>query len=249
MKTKYFPLIDFFDVPLFRSHRRPAQLLLVSLIAYYHERQRTRGLDTDANIRRMARYEVSISRNEVCKKFNFSKRLLIQAKEDLNKSGRCVSTKRLVSISRTYFKKYKTKTFSVKHSIWPNPRGYKPSKVKIYYMDGNFRNFSGNIVDMDEGIRAYNKRLLPYVDIEDEYKFSIHTRDHNIVNVPVKVIYNKALSISEKLAIVWRLVLESRIGTNLDYKNLARVSGISERTFRKAKKYYPGLFRKKRFSI
>jgi hypothetical protein len=245
MKT--FPLIDILQSPKFVSLKRPPQLLLISLIAHYHERQRTSGREVvhETHQDGIAEYRVPISRNEIQRKFNISKCLLIRSKRELQESGVDISSGRMLSIDRAYRRKYGHSKFRPNVHDSYQFEFYDSPKEPIFYNDGFFSRIFDGIIDAEAAIRIIHMRLLPYVDIEDKYVFFISTVGHTIADVPVKVIYDKALSISEKLAIIWNLVLCQRLGYKLTLHELEKESGISERIFRKAKKHYPGLFRKK----
>lgn len=77
---------------------------------------------------------------------------------------------------------------------------------------------------------------------EEEYTLSIDRSRFGELYVPTKIIYDKKLTYSEKLAIVWNYSLKNRIGNQPSITKLAKESGISERTIRKAREKYPKLF-------
>ena len=246
MKT--FPLIDIVGIPKYKSLKRPSQLLLIGLIAHYHERQRTSGKDIihDTHQEGVAEYKVVISRNELQRKFSFSKRLLIRTDKELREKGVYVSKGRLLSIDCKYRRKHGVNWFRNRiHDSFDIGEPWESSACD--YDNGVFRR-SGEEIEVEQGIKLLDKKLLPYVNIEAEYCFGLGSKGRNIVDIPVKVIYDKVLSISEKLAIIWKLILEKRLNRNLTLFELEAQSGISERVFRKAKKHYPGLFRKRQLS-
>jgi len=83
-----------------------------------------------------------------------------------------------------------------------------------------------------------------YVDIENIYKFGVLKKGRNIINAPIKVIYDRNLTYSEKLSIIWNISLKEKLGRQPKQKEIEKESGISVRTVRKAKKKYPQLFSK-----
>jgi hypothetical protein len=83
-----------------------------------------------------------------------------------------------------------------------------------------------------------------YQNYEEEYILKVFRDGRRIIDIPTKVIYDKNLSYSEKLSIVWNLSLREKLGRQPKLKEIERESGITARTVRKAKKKYPRLFMK-----
>jgi hypothetical protein len=244
---KYFPLLDILKIPDTERLRKKSLLFLISLIAHHHEKLRNKGKAIDQNISmEKAFYSITMTRDEMKNKFGFSRRSIIQIRNELRSvfgSRIVVNAKRIVSVDRDYRQKYKDERFVpfVVH-------GCSFDKGGPEYVDGMFLewNEKGNIepIDAEEGVRKVDKRLLYHLDFEDEYKFKINPKGLILLDVPVKVVYDKNLETSEKLAVLWNIAIKARLGRQPTLTELEKQSGISERTFRKAKKRYPGLFKK-----
>ena len=80
---KQFPFIDVLEYLRKKNLKRTSQLFFISLIAYYNERQRSRGKIVDLNIYEgEAEYRVILSDEEIRKKFKFSIDTLINIESD-----------------------------------------------------------------------------------------------------------------------------------------------------------------------
>jgi len=178
--------------------KRTSQLFIICLIAYYNERQRSRGKISGLNIdKKEAIYRVTLSDEEIRRKFKFSIDTLISTKRDLKKKNILI-IKFIGIVSER--KKYK--------------------HFKFYTWGKKYQNY------------------------EEEYILKVFRDGRRIIDIPTKVIYDKNLSYSEKLSIVWNLSLREKLGRQPKLKEIEKESGISERTIRKAKKKYPRLFMK-----
>lgn len=81
-----------------------------------------------------------------------------------------------------------------------------------------------------------------YCNYLKEYEFRVSRKKAKVIYLPVKIIYDKNLTYSEKMAIVWNISLREKLGRKPKLKEIEKESGITERTIRKAKKKYPQLF-------
>ena len=83
-----------------------------------------------------------------------------------------------------------------------------------------------------------------YCNYLKEYEFTVSRKKAEVIYLPVKIIYDKNLTYSEKMAIIWNISLREKLGRKPKLREIEKESGISERTIRKAKKRYPQLFKK-----
>lgn len=81
-----------------------------------------------------------------------------------------------------------------------------------------------------------------YLNFESKYLFVVPMKGRNIIYIPTKIIYEKNLTYSEKLAILYNLSLRTKHGSQPKLKEIEKESGISGRTIRKAKEKYPQFF-------
>ena len=86
-----------------------------------------------------------------------------------------------------------------------------------------------------------------YLNYEMKYFFKLSRKDkqgrvNNIVYLPTRLIYDKKISYSEKLATIWNLCLKERLGYLPTLRKIGKESGISERTVRKSKDKNPQYF-------
>ncbi len=109
------------------------------------------------------------------------------------------------------------------------------------------RYFIINTLEISSGDTSFNPAYHPlwrlkYYNFTKKYLFAVKREGRKIVDIPTKIIYDKDLTYSEKLAIVWNLCLKERFGRKPKLREIERESSISERTIRKAKKKYPKFF-------
>jgi hypothetical protein len=83
-----------------------------------------------------------------------------------------------------------------------------------------------------------------YCNYLKEYEFSVTRKKAKVIYLPVKIIYDKNLTYSEKMAIIWNISLREKLDRQPKLREIEKESGITERTIRKAKKRYPQLFMK-----
>jgi hypothetical protein len=83
-----------------------------------------------------------------------------------------------------------------------------------------------------------------YLNIEWQYEVRFRVKECKLYRIPTRIVYDKALTPSQKLAIIWNLCLKGAQNKQLTLKELEKKSGISERTIREAKRFYPELFSK-----
>lgn len=81
-----------------------------------------------------------------------------------------------------------------------------------------------------------------YCNYLKEYEFRVRRKKTKVIDLPVKIIYDKNLTYSEKMAIIWNISLREKLDRQPKLREIEKESGISERTIRKAKKKYPQLF-------
>ena len=171
-------------------------MFFISLIAYYNERQRSRGKTIVLDIDKEEKlYRVILSDEEIRKKFKFSIDTIISIKRELLRK-KIIMTKFIGIVSER--KKYR-------HYKWQMWGG-------------------------------------KYLNFEEQYTFKIFRYGKRSIDIPTKIIYDKNLTYSEKMAIVWNISLREKLGRKPKLKEIEKESGISERTIRKAKKRYPQLF-------
>lgn len=201
MKT--FPYIDHLQFMKEKGLSRTTQLFVISLIAYYHECERSKGEIVGMNIEgKHAIYKLTLSNKEICQKFGFSVDLLRKIKRDLK---------------------------------WKQKGIIKHCKTDIERKEINPYDW-----------RKWKKQYLSYVD---SYTFKVTRESGKVINVPTRIIYDKNLTYSEKLSILWNLSLKEKLGHQPKLCEIEKESGISERTIRKAKNKYPKLFEKGKFLI
>jgi len=112
---KQFPLVDVLDSWKHSNLKRSSQLFLISLVAFYHERERGRGKTIDSNItQEKAVYKVTLSEKEISTKFKFSIDTIINIRRDLEDKIDLVNN--MVGF-KAYKKKYELEHFS-KPWIW-----------------------------------------------------------------------------------------------------------------------------------
>lgn len=81
-----------------------------------------------------------------------------------------------------------------------------------------------------------------YCNYLKEYEFRVSRKKTKVIDFPVKIIYDKNLTYSEKMAIIWNISLREKLDRQPKLREIEKESGITERTIRKAKKRYPQLF-------
>jgi hypothetical protein len=245
---KYFILPNIFDSPEILKTSKPSLLFVISLVAHYSEKQRLGGFSLDKNIlfgREYAEYRIRISQKEIQKMFGFSLDSIIRIKQDLSEKI-VIEPAKILSISKDYYKNENIKKGPIE--ITPYDYTMSDEEYLFLYQDRLEDHQTGRSISLEEGLKATPKRFLKYLDIEDEYGFGIRIVNRSLLQVPVGAVYNKRMSISEKLAIVWNIGIKDILGRQAKLEELEKLSGISERTFRNAKKYYPGFFRKQQES-
>lgn len=194
---KQFPFIDVLEYLRKKNLKRTSQLFFISLIAYYNERQRSRGKIVDLNIYEgEAEYRVILSDEEIRKKFKFSIDTLINIESDFRERD-------------------------------------IPMKIKII-----------NVASESKKYKRY--KIAPwgekYCNYLKEYEFRVSRKKAKVIYLPVKIIYDKNLTYSEKMAIIWNISLKEKLDRQPKLREIEKESGITERTIRKAKTRYPQLF-------
>ena len=82
MKT--FPFVDVLKFMKEQNLSRTGQIFTISLIAHYHEKERSSGRITDLNIEEdNVIYKIILSDKEICDKFRFSIDTLVKIKREL----------------------------------------------------------------------------------------------------------------------------------------------------------------------
>lgn len=84
--------------------------------------------------------------------------------------------------------------------------------------------------------------LSKFQNYENEYTLHVKRIGRGELHIPIRIIYDKQLTYSEKLAIVWNYSIKKRLGRQPSYGELERESGISKRTIRNAMDKYPKSF-------
>lgn len=116
-KFKTFPLIDALHEFKNSKLTRITQLFLISLIACYHEKQRSSGKIIDENInQKRAIYKIRISDKEINRKFGFSIDTIIKIKKEINEKDFPIDIQfiEIVSVGKKY-KRYSHHDWSRKY--------------------------------------------------------------------------------------------------------------------------------------
>jgi len=229
-REKYFPLMDCLNFLKEIKMSRLSQIYLFSLIAHFHEKQRVAGSMIDDNIMgNIAKYTIFITTSEMESKFGFSKTRIDRIQRELsNKFMNYIDIKpiEIVGINKKY---HKLKLGNVIYgSIHP-----EPDKGGLYYLEEFLLKYSPERVDL------VRRQFKKYLSFNYQYIFEL---GGNIIDIPVKIIYEKNLKPSEKLALIWAIKLRRELNNKLKLIEIERMSGISERTIRKAKNRYPRYF-------
>ncbi|KPJ65098.1 hypothetical protein AMJ44_11020 [candidate division WOR-1 bacterium DG_54_3] len=198
-----FPFIDILEEFPKMEVDRTTQLFIISLIAFYCERQRkSKGGIVGLNIgKNGAVYKIRISENEITKKFKFGIDTIIRINEEIEKKELPIKIKSEKAVSKC--RKY-GRHASVGSDKWRRK----------------------------------------YINYERVYEIKLKRKGTEIIYIPIKIIYEKKLTYTEKMALVWNLSLKAKYDRQPSIKELAKESGISERTISKAKKKYPQFFKK-----
>ncbi|MEW6455602.1 MAG: hypothetical protein AB1410_02650 [Acidobacteriota bacterium] len=93
--------------------------------------------------------------------------------------------------------------------------------------------------------RNYRKEIQTFrLVISQKFTFKIKipgNREDIPFEIPIKIIYDKNLSISQKLSLIWNQYLKVK-NDQLNIREIANLSGISEKTIYSVKRKYPELF-------
>lgn len=112
-KFKTFPFIDTLQDFKKKKLTRITQLFLISLIACYHEGQRSRGKMIDENIdQERAIYKIRISDKEINQKFGFGIDTIINIKKEINEKDIPIDIQFIEIVSES--KKYSRYS----HLVW-----------------------------------------------------------------------------------------------------------------------------------